>query len=666
MRESVININGVRFLFKQQSTILQFLETIKVHIPRFCYHKHLSIAGNCRMCLVEVSKSNKPIISCGASLMDQMSIFTDSILVKKARESILEFLLINHPLDCPICDQGGECDLQDQSMIYGSDRGRFNEQKRSVSDKYFGPLIKTVMTRCIHCTRCVRYASEIAGFDFIGTMGRGVSTEISTYYQKHFISEISGNVIDLCPVGALTSKPYAFIARPWELRSIESFDFFDSLSSSIRIDIRGLEVVRILPRTDTSLNEEWISDYIRFCYDSLRIQRILYPYKKQLKWSTRYFLFSNLILDISYLWFKHFFIFYSLFMSNSIRLFSGPSIDLLSFSTFKEFSFLVSPILNIPSTVTTVTRTFFFNTSFKNLESFDFISLSFLNLKQYSPIFNLFLRKWTHKRRSSIFYLGFKMLMNYSHVHLALSSISSFFFFKSLISFNYLRSRTCLHIIPSISNIYLSFFNYLQQHFQCVFSNVTLHSFNLFQKELSFYLFSKLDSFNLFLNNVHTSLDFNYNILLGFIYSIYRPSICYIGHHAFFLNNKDLVSLIFPVSTFFESNTLFINLYGSFNKCKTVILTSFESFSNILIRFSNCLGYSLTSFYSFTYLISSHVLTRTCLIFGIQSNLYPLQTRSSIYVFPVSTHLQNNPYLYYSSVMQQSFYMLRKSYVIWK
>lgn len=666
MRESFININGIRFSFKQPSTILQFLETIKVHIPRFCYHKYLSIAGNCRMCLVEVSKSNKPIISCGASLMDQMSVFTDSILVKKARESILEFLLINHPLDCPICDQGGECDLQDQSMIYGSDRGRFNEQKRSVSDKDFGPLVKTVMTRCIHCTRCVRYASEIAGFDFIGTMGRGVSTEISTYYQKHFISEISGNVIDLCPVGALTSKPYAFIARPWELRSVESFDFFDSLSSSIRIDIRGLEVVRILPRTDTFLNDEWISDYIRFCYDSLKIQRILFPYKKQLKWSTRYSLFSNITLDSSYLWFKHFFIFYSLFKLNSIRLFSGYSIDLISFSTLKEFSFLVTPILNIPSQSTTITRTFICNTSLKTLDSFDFITLSFLNLKQYSPIFNLFLRKWTCKRRCSIYYLGFKMPTNYPQVHFALSGISYFFFFKSFISLNSLRSKTCLHLIPSVSNVYLSFFNYLQQHFQYVFSSVTLNSFNLFQKELSFSLISKLDSFNIFLNNVNTPLNFSFNIFFGFIYSIIRPSICYLGHHAFFLNNKDLISLIFPVSTFFESNTLFINLYGSFKKSKHVILTSFESFSNVLIRFSNCLGYSLKSFYSFTYLINSHTLTISCLDLSIQSNLYPLQYRSNIYVSPVSTHLQNNPYLYYSSVMQQSFYMLRKSYLIWK
>ena len=271
-------------------TLLQACELAGAEIPRFCYHERLSIAGNCRMCLVEWVGAPKPQASCALQVKDlppnkdgtPPRINTKTPLVKKAREGVMEFLLINHPLDCPICDQGGECDLQDQAMAYGrASFHRFAENKRAVEDKEMGPLVKTIMTRCIQCTRCVRFATEVAGVPDLGATGRGEDMEITTYLEKAFDSELSGNVIDLCPVGALTSKPYAFTARPWELRKTESVDAMDAIGSNIRVDARGREVMRILPRVNDDVNEEWISDKTRFVWDGLRRQRLDTPYVRK-------------------------------------------------------------------------------------------------------------------------------------------------------------------------------------------------------------------------------------------------------------------------------------------------------------------------------------------------------------------------------------------------
>ncbi|XP_005948784.1 NADH-ubiquinone oxidoreductase 75 kDa subunit, mitochondrial [Haplochromis burtoni] len=262
------------------TTVLQACEKVGVQIPRFCYHERLSVAGNCRMCLVEIEKAPKPVAACAMPVMKGWNILTNSEKTQKAREGVMEFLLANHPLDCPICDQGGECDLQDQSMQFGSDRSRFSEGKRAVEDKNIGPLIKTIMTRCIQCTRCVRFASEIAGVEDLGTTGRGNDLQIGTYVEKMFMSELSGNVIDICPVGALTSKPYAFTARPWETRKTESIDVLDAVGSNIVVSTRGGEVMRILPRLHDDINEEWISDKTRFAYDGLKRQRLTQPMVK--------------------------------------------------------------------------------------------------------------------------------------------------------------------------------------------------------------------------------------------------------------------------------------------------------------------------------------------------------------------------------------------------
>jgi NADH-quinone oxidoreductase subunit G len=278
-------IDGKPIEVEDGITLLQACEQAGVEIPRFCYHERLSIAGNCRMCLIEVQGSPKPVASCAMGVNDlppnrdgtPKVINTNTPMVKKAREGVMEFLLINHPLDCPICDQGGECDLQDQAMAYGFGGSRFAENKRAVEEKYLGPLIKTAMNRCIHCTRCVRFMTEVAGVEELGAIGRGEDMEITTYLERGLMSELSANVNDLCPVGALTHLPWAFIYRPWELRKTESIDVMDALGSNIRVDARGREVLRILPRNNDAVNEEWISDKTRYVADGLRTQRLDQP-----------------------------------------------------------------------------------------------------------------------------------------------------------------------------------------------------------------------------------------------------------------------------------------------------------------------------------------------------------------------------------------------------
>ncbi|KPF77214.1 NADH dehydrogenase [Blastomonas sp. AAP25] len=274
-----LTVDGIEVEVPQGATVLQACEAAGKEIPRFCYHERLSIAGNCRMCLVEVKPGPpKPQASCALPAMDNQEVRTNSDMVKKAREGVMEFLLINHPLDCPICDQGGECDLQDQSVAYGRGGSRYDENKRAVTEKYMGPIIKTVMTRCIHCTRCVRFAEEVAGTEQIGAIGRGENMQITSYLEKAVSSELSGNVIDLCPVGALTSRPYAYEARPWELKKTLGIDVMDAVGTNIRFDSRGREVLRVLPRVNDDVNEEWAHDKTRYAVDGLMRRRLDRPY----------------------------------------------------------------------------------------------------------------------------------------------------------------------------------------------------------------------------------------------------------------------------------------------------------------------------------------------------------------------------------------------------
>src|SRR5579864_6536525 len=277
-----VTVDGIEVEVPNGSSVLQACEAAGKEIPRFCYHERLSIAGNCRMCLVEIEKAPpKPISSCTYPVADGMVVKTDSPMVRNGRRGVMEFLLINHPLDCPICDQGGECDLQDQSMGYGLDHSRYHERKRAVDDKYLGPLVKTVMTRCIQCTRCVRFLHEIAGVPELGATGRSEDMEITTYVERALTSELSANIIDICPVGALTSKSYAFVARPWELAKVDSIDVLDAVGCNIRVDSRGPEVLRILPRINEDVNEEWLADKSRFALDGLKRRRLDRPWVRR-------------------------------------------------------------------------------------------------------------------------------------------------------------------------------------------------------------------------------------------------------------------------------------------------------------------------------------------------------------------------------------------------
>ncbi|MEB2846125.1 NADH-quinone oxidoreductase subunit G [Rhizobiales bacterium RZME27] len=285
-----LKVDGKEIEVPDHFTLLQACEEAGAEVPRFCFHERLSVAGNCRMCLVEVKGGPpKPAASCAMGVRDIRGgpngelpeVYTNTPMVKKAREGVMEFLLINHPLDCPICDQGGECDLQDQAMAFGIDSSRYTENKRAVEDKYIGPLVKTVMNRCIHCTRCVRFTTEVGGISELGLIGRGEDAEITTYLEQAMTSELQGNVVDLCPVGALTSKPFAFTARPWELNKTESIDVMDAVGSAIRVDTRGREVMRIMPRVNEAVNEEWISDKTRFIWDGLKTQRLDRPYVRR-------------------------------------------------------------------------------------------------------------------------------------------------------------------------------------------------------------------------------------------------------------------------------------------------------------------------------------------------------------------------------------------------
>ena len=276
-----VTVDGIEVEVPNGASVLQACEAAGKEVPRFCYHERLSVAGNCRMCLVEVEKAPKPVASCAYPVMDGMKVFTDTAVVRQARRNVMEFLLINHPLDCPICDQGGECDLQDQAYAYGHDKSRYGEAKRAVKDKDIGPLVKTVMNRCIQCTRCVRFCAEVAGTPELGGTNRGENMEIGTYVEKALTSELSGNLIDICPVGALTSRPYAFVSRPWELSKTDSIDVLDAVGANIRVDARGPEVLRIIPRVNEAVNEEWMADRGRFSFDGLKRRRLDRPWVRK-------------------------------------------------------------------------------------------------------------------------------------------------------------------------------------------------------------------------------------------------------------------------------------------------------------------------------------------------------------------------------------------------
>ncbi|MDC3403461.1 NADH-quinone oxidoreductase subunit NuoG [Candidatus Pelagibacter sp.] len=398
-----LKVNNIDVEVEEGLTVLQACEKAGVEIPRFCYHEKLSIAGNCRMCLVEMEKSPKPVASCAMPAAEGMNIKTNTAFVEKARKGVMEFLLANHPLDCPVCDQGGECDLQDQSMFYGVDKSRFNENKRQVPEKNMGPLIKTQMTRCIHCTRCVRFATEIAGVPELGAIGRGEDMQITTYLEKSMQSELSANVVDLCPVGALTSKPYVFEARPWELKKTESIDVMDGIGSNIRVDTYGWEVKRILPRINENINEEWISDKSRYACDGLLNQRLDTPYVK----------YNNKFEKAS--WDEVFNIIKSKFNNIDKNKICGLTGDLVNMETlyiFKEFFNKTLGSQNVESrndyTYLNAEKreNYLFNSTINGVEESDFIFLIGTNPRYEATILNARIRKSYVQNKTKIISLN--------------------------------------------------------------------------------------------------------------------------------------------------------------------------------------------------------------------------------------------------------------------
>jgi len=398
-----LKINNIEVEVEDGLTVLQACEKAGVEIPRFCYHEKLSIAGNCRMCLVEIEKSPKPIASCAMPAIEGMNIKTNTPFVEKARKGVMEFLLVNHPLDCPVCDQGGECDLQDQSMLYGVDKSRFNENKRNVPEKNMGPLIKTQMTRCIHCTRCIRFATEVAGVPELGAIGRGEDMQITTYLEQSMQSELSANVIDLCPVGALTSKPYVFEARPWELKKTESVDVMDATGSNIRVDTYGWEVKRILPRINEDINEEWISDKTRYACDGLLNQRLDTPYikdrdkLKKSSWKEAYNIIKSKLKNTS---------------KDKICGISGDLVNMETLYIFKEFFNKTLGSKNIESRSghtylnPSKRENYLFNSKINGIEEADFIFLIGSNPRFESTILNARIRKAYLQKKTKIISLN--------------------------------------------------------------------------------------------------------------------------------------------------------------------------------------------------------------------------------------------------------------------
>ncbi|MDX1949473.1 MAG: NADH-quinone oxidoreductase subunit NuoG [Rickettsiales bacterium] len=410
-----VSVNGSEIEIESGMTVLQACEKAGEEIPRFCYHERLKIAGNCRMCLVEVQPGPpKPAASCAMPASEGMKIFTNTPMVKKAREGVMEFLLANHPLDCPICDQAGECDLQDQSMAYGKAESRYEEEKRAVKDKYMGPIVKTHMTRCIHCTRCIRFMTDVAGVPELGATGRGEHMEVGTYIEKGLSSELSGNIIDLCPVGALTSKPYAYKARPWELKKTETIDVLDAVGSNIRVDTRGNEVLRVLPRLNEEINEEWISDKTRYAFEGLKYQRLDKPYIRKMgrlqpaSWEEAYTLISQILKQTN---------------PERIGAIAGDLVDVESMFALKYMLDNLG-VRNYDCRQDGANynannrASYLFNTTIEGLEKADLVLLVGSNPRYEAPLVNARIRKVYTNKKIPIAVIGGEVDLSYPHQNL--------------------------------------------------------------------------------------------------------------------------------------------------------------------------------------------------------------------------------------------------------
>ncbi len=572
-----ITINGKEIEFVKGMTVLQACELADVEIPRFCYHEKLSIAGNCRMCLVEMEKSPKPIASCAMPAAEGMNIKTNSEVVEKARKGVMEFLLANHPLDCPVCDQGGECDLQDQSMYYGVDKSRFVENKRQVKEKYMGPLIKTQMTRCIHCTRCVRFATEVAGVQEIGAIGRGENMEITTYLEKAMESELSANVIDLCPVGALTSKPYAFEARPWELKKTESVDVMDAVGSNIRVDTYNWEVKRILPRLNNDINEEWISDKTRYSCDGLLKQRLDIPYVKKnnkLQKSNWDEVTSILVEKINSV------------NPNEIAGHVGDMVSLENAQGFKKlFSVLKSNNLEFREREiyldSSEKSNYIFNSSIKGIEESDLILLIGTNPRHEATMLNARIRKAYSQNNTPIFSVGDPgdLTYDYSIIGNSTDDIKKILNNEVEFSKKLLSSKKPIVIIGE-SALELKSGKYIVEEFKKFlvknnFIKKEWNAFNFLPQNASTVglidlkiLPKEEEEKNSFLDGLKNN-KFKLLYLLGSDNLDIKKNnefIIYQGSHGD--RGAEIADLILPSAAFTEQNGLYENLEGRVQECK--------------------------------------------------------------------------------------------------
>ncbi len=567
-----IIVNKKEVEFEDGMTVLQACELAGAEIPRFCYHEKLSIAGNCRMCLVEMEKSTKPIASCAMPATDGMKISTNTPLVDKARKGVMEFLLANHPLDCPVCDQGGECDLQDQSLFYGLDKSRYTENKRQVKEKYMGPLIKTQMTRCIHCTRCIRFATEVAGIPELGAAGRGEDTEITTYLEKSMESELSANVIDLCPVGALTSLPYIFEARPWELKKTETIDVMDAVGSNIRVDTYGWEVKRVLPRINEDINEEWISDKTRYACDGLLKQRIDVPYIRQngrlekVSWDQA---LKFLIKKIN------------IFQPNQMAGLVGDLADLEMIYSFKLFfeKCLGSSNLECRQDRTYINPSermnYIFNSSINGIEKSDFILLVGTNPRLEATMLNARIRKAYVKNKIKICSIGDPGDLTYPYEYIGskTSIIKDIISGEHEISNKIKKSKKPIIIIGESAlrgkagkYIFESLKSFLNNN---NFINEKWNSLNVLNQQasrvgaldLGIFSINEKENFNFFDKIDNDEYKFIY--LLGadnFNFEKKDKFIVYQGSHGD--KGAEIADIILPGAAYTEKDGLFINLEG--------------------------------------------------------------------------------------------------------
>ena len=571
-----LKINDIDIEVEEGLTVLQACEKAGIEIPRFCYHEKLSIAGNCRMCLVELEKSPKPVASCAMPAAEGMNIKTNTEFVEKARKGVMEFLLANHPLDCPVCDQGGECDLQDQSLFYGLDNSRYTENKRKVKEKYMGPLIKTQMTRCIHCTRCVRFANEIAGVPEIAAIGRGEDMEITTYLEKSMKSELSANVIDLCPVGALTSKPYAFEARPWELKKTETIDVMDAVGSNIRVDTNGWEVKRILPRINENINEEWISDKTRYACDGLLKQRLDTPYIRidgklqKTSWENALKIIVNKLNS---------------FKPNQIGGVVGDLADLEMIYSFKSFFDKCIGSENYESRQDKVyfnpgeRMNYIFNSSINGIEESDLIILIGTNPRLEATILNARIRKSYIKNKMKIFSIGNPGDLTYPYKVIGsnTSSINDIVCEKSEISEKIKKSKKPIFIIGE-SALYSSTGKYVLESLKKFlidknFINNDWNALNILTQQASRVGAIDLGVYSIDASNNFIFFDKLENNDFKFLYLLAADNInfkkddkfiVYQGSHGD--KGAEMADVILPGAAYTEKNGLFVNLEGRLQK----------------------------------------------------------------------------------------------------